>query len=199
VAAVVLLLLVAFVAAAAYFGLRRTEETLTVAGFEWERKVAVEAWRTVREQAWEGSVPARARIVARRQEVHHTERDQVGTRQVKAGRRDLGNGFFEDVYRDEPIYRERPVYRTRVSYDVQRWVPDRTVRATGQDHAAHWPDAALRGGEREASRTEKLVVVLSGKRTYRMELPEARWAALQPGQPVSAVIRGGWSVLELKQ
>ena len=198
-AAAVLLLLVAFVVAAAYLGLRRTEETLTVAGFEWERKVAVEAWRTVREQAWEGSVPARVRIVARRQEVHHTERDQVGTRQVKAGRRDLGNGFFEDVYRDEPIYRERPVYRTRVSYDVQRWVPDRTVRATGQDHAAHWPDAALRGGEREASRTEKLVVVLSGKRTYRMELPEARWAALQPGQPVSAVIRGGRSVLELKQ
>jgi hypothetical protein len=32
-----------------------------------------------------------------------------------------------------------------------------------------------------------------------MELPEARWAALQPGQPVNAVIRGGWSVLELKQ
>jgi hypothetical protein len=49
-----------------------------------------------------------------------------GAEQVKAGRRDLGNGFFEDVYRDEPIYRERPVYRTRVSYDVQRWVPDRS-------------------------------------------------------------------------
>jgi hypothetical protein len=31
-----------------------------------------------------------------------------------------------------------------------------------------------------------------------MELPETRWAALQPGQGVSAVIRGGWPVLELK-
>jgi ribosomal protein L40E len=195
----VLLLLVAFVAAAAYFGLRRTEETLTVAGFEWERKVAVEAWRTVREQAWEGSVPSPVRVVSRRQEVHHTERDRVGTRRVKTGTRDLGNGFFEDVYRDEPVYRARPVYRTRVTYDIQRWVPDRTVRASGQDHAARWPDAGLRSGEREASRAEKLVVVLDGKRTYRMELPEARWAALQPGQPLSAVIRGGWSVLELKQ
>ena len=47
------------------------------------------------------------------------------------------------------------------------------------------------------SRAEKLVVVLQGKKTYRMELPEARWNALQPGQSVSAVIRGGWSVLEL--
>ena len=198
VAMAVLLVLVAFVVAAAYFGLRHTEETLTVAGFEWERRVAVEAWRTVREQAWEGSVPAGGRAVSRRQEVHHTERDPVGTRRVKAGHRDLGNGFFEDVYRDEPVYRERPVYRTRVTYDVQRWVPDRTVRASGLDHAAHWPDPQLRTGEREASRAEKLVVLLSGKRTYRMELPESRWAVLQPGQAVSAVIRGGWSVRELK-
>jgi len=197
-AVAVLLVLVAFVVAAAYFGLRRTDETLTVAGFEWERRVAVEAWRTVREQAWEGSVPAGARVVSRRPEVHHTERDQVGTRRVKAGHRDLGNGFFEDVYRDEPIYRERPVYRTRVTYDVQRWVPDRTVQASGQDHAAHWPDPHLRTGEREASRAEKLVVLLDGRRTYRMELPEARWVALRPGQAVSAVIRGGRSVLELK-
>jgi hypothetical protein len=198
IAMAVLLVLVAFVVAAAYFGLRRTDETLTVAGFEWERRVAVEAGRTVREQAWEGSVPAGARVVSRRQEVHHTERDQVGTRRVKAGHRDLGNGFFEDVYRDEPVYEERPVYRTRVTYDAQRWVPDRTVRASGRDHAAHWPDPQLRTGEREASRAEKLVVLLNGKRTYRMELPEARWAALQPGQGVGAVIRGGWSVLELK-
>jgi hypothetical protein len=195
----VLLVLVAFVVAAAYFGLRRTEETLTVAGFEWERRVAVEAWRTVREQAWEGSVPAGARVVSRRQEVHHRERDQVGTRRVKAGHRDLGNGFFEDVYRDEPVYRERPVYRTRVTYDVQRWVPDRTVRAAGRDHAARWPDPQLRGGEREASRAETLVVLLNGKRTYRMELPEGRWTALEPGQAVSAVIRGGRSVLELER
>src|SRR5437867_1686028 len=77
-------------------------------------------------------------------------------------------------------------------------VPDRTVRASGLDHAAHWPDPQLRTGEREASRAEKLVVLLSGKRTYRMELPESRWAVLQPGQAVSAVIRGGWSVRELK-
>jgi hypothetical protein len=56
----------------------------------------------------------------------------------------------------------------------------------------------LRTGERDPSRAEKLVVLLNGRRTYRMELPETRWAALQPGQGVSAVIRGGWSVLELK-
>ncbi|HVD76938.1 MAG TPA: hypothetical protein VNH43_04980 [Vicinamibacteria bacterium] len=99
---------------------------------------------------------------------------------------------------DTAVYHERPVYRTRVRYDVQRWVPDRTVRASGRDHTAHWPDPQLRTGEREASRAERLVVLLDGKRTYRMELPEARWAALQPGQGVSAVIRGGWSVLELK-
>jgi len=196
-AAGILLALVALASLAAYLALRRTSETLTVAGFEWERSVKVEAWRAVREQAWEGSVPSGARVVSSSREVHHTEHEQVGTHKVKAGRRDLGNGFFEDVYRDEPVYRDRPVYRTRLTYEVQRWVPERTVRASGQDHAARWPDPALRSGEREASRSEKLVVVLSGSRTYRMELPEARWTSLEPGQAVSAVIRGGRSVLEL--
>src|SRR5438093_2136224 len=194
----VLLALVALVVLAAYLGLRRSEETLTVAGFEWERHVAVEAWRTVRGPAWAGSVPSGARVVSRRQEVHRTEHERVGTRRVKSGHRDLGNGFFEDVYRDEPIYRDRPVYRMRVTYDVERWMPERTVHAYGQDHAARWPDPGLRSDEREASRGQKLVVVLNGKKTYRMELSEARWAALQPGQSLSAVIRGGRSVLELR-
>ena len=197
-AAAVLLLLVAFVAVVAYLGLRRTNETLTVTGFEWERRVSVEALRTVHEQAWEGEVPSGARVVSSRREVHHTDHERVGSRKVKTGQRDLGNGFFEDVYRDEPVYRDRPVYRTRLSYDVQRWVPDRTVEASGRDQAPRWPDPALRSGEREKSRSEKLVVVLDGKRTYRMELPESRWAALRPGQDVSALIRGGRSVLELR-
>jgi hypothetical protein len=122
----------------------------------------------------------------------------VGTRKVKTGHRDLGNGFFEDVYRDEPVYRDHPVYRTRLTCEVRRWVPDRTVKASGRDQAPRWPDPGLRSGERETSRSETLVVVLNGKRTYRMELPEARWASLRPGQDVSALIRGGRSVLELR-
>jgi ribosomal protein L40E len=197
VVAAVLLVLVAGLAVATYFALRRTNETLTVSGFEWERRVSVESWRMVREQAWEGSLPSGARVVSRRQEVHHTDHERVGTRRVKTGHRDLGNGFFEDVYKDEPVYRDRPVYRTRLTYEIQRWVPDRTVRASGQDQAARWPDPGLRPGEREASRSETLVVVLSGAKTYRMELPESRWASLKTGQAVSAVIRGGRSVLEL--
>ena len=44
----VVLALVALVALAAYLGLRRTEETLTVAGFEWERQMSSSADRLVR-------------------------------------------------------------------------------------------------------------------------------------------------------
>ncbi len=41
----------------------------------------------------------------------YTERVETGTRKVKAGVRDLGNGRFEQLYREEPVYED--VVRTR--------------------------------------------------------------------------------------
>ena len=63
--------------------------------------------------------------------------------------------------------------------------------------------AADRGGAARAPRIHERPVYRTRvsydvQRWVRVELPETRWAALQPGQGVSAVIRGGWSVLELK-
>jgi len=49
----------------AYFALRKTEESVKVTGFEWERSLDVEAYRTVRDKAWEGELPAGARVVSR--------------------------------------------------------------------------------------------------------------------------------------
>jgi hypothetical protein len=192
-----LLLVLGLCAVAGYFAFRKTEETLTVAGFEWERSVAVEAYRTVREQAWEGELPGAARVVSRKREVHHHEREQVGTHRVKVGTRDLGNGFFEDVYEERPEYRERPVYRTRLTFDVEKWVPDRTLQAKGSDHSPAWPEVVLARGEREGRRQESYVALLQGRKPYRIDLPQARWASLQSGQSVRAVIRGGSRVMSI--
>lgn len=181
-----------------YAALRKSVESVEVAGLEWERTIDVEAYRTVREQAWEGSVPSDARVVGRSREVHHEEREQVGSERVKVGTRDLGNGFFEDVYEDRPVYRSRPVYATRYSYEVERWQKDRTARAAGRDGAPRWPDPGLGRAEREGARHESYSAVLRGKREYRMPLPYARWSSLRVGQRLTATIRGGRRVIELE-
>jgi len=137
---------------------------LTVTGFHWLRTIAVEELRPVTEQAWEGQVPSGARIVGSSREVHHVDRIQTGTRtatrtvservqtgteRVKTGARDLGNGYFEDIYEDrpvyedrsheetyqEPVYREQPVYRQRIRYEIDKWMPDREAKAEGRYQA----------------------------------------------------------------
>src|SRR5262249_48812352 len=155
------------------------------------RSIEIEALRSVRQEAWEGSLPSGARVVSRSQEVHHSEHVQVGTRRVKVGRRDLGNGFFQDVYEDRPVYQDRPVYRQKVRFDADSGQVVRPPRASGSDRAPRGPDAAKSGGEREGRHSESYVVLLRDGRPYRFELPQARWESLREGERLHAVIQGG--------
>lgn len=196
--ALLLLLVTGFCAALGYFALRRSDETVTVAGFEWQRAVRLEALATVRETAWAGAVPPGARVVGRARAVHHSERVQTGTQRVKVGRKDLGNGFFEDVYEDRPLYRSRDVYAERVTYEVERWTPARAAEARGGDRQPRWPDVRLSANEREAGRSERYTVLLQGRKVYRLDLAESRWRALGEGQRLHAVVQGGSRVVALE-
>ena len=84
-----------------------------VTGLEWERKIAIEQFKTVRETAWEGELPQAARVESQTRAVHHVDKVPSGTRSVpetyteqvadgkekyKCGTRNKKNGFFEDVY-----------------------------------------------------------------------------------------------------
>lgn len=64
---------------------------------------------------------------------------------VYAGKRNLGNGYFKDVYRSENIYENRqrqktveepldediPIYRDRVTYHLETWEFARNLEAVG--------------------------------------------------------------------
>jgi hypothetical protein len=165
---------------AVYVVRQPTAETVTVAAFEWRRSVEIEDHETVREESWRDEMPGGARVLARRREVRRVERQQVGTR----------NG--------QPAYRERPVYGQRVAYEVERWSVARTLRASGQDKSPRWPDIRLNIGEREGKRSESYVVVLQGRKTYRMEVPRERWLEMREGQIGSAVVRKDGALLDLR-
>jgi hypothetical protein len=173
--AAVALLLVAVGGVAGYLRLQKGREAVTITGFEWERSVEVQDHRTVREEAWEGEVPAGARIIARRRQVHHTDRQQAGPGKVK----------------------ERPVYRQRIAYDLEQWSVARTLKASGKGKSPRWPDIRLNLGEREGKRSESYVVVLQGRGVYRMEVPRERWLEMREGQMGNAIVQKG-AVLELK-
>jgi len=140
----------------------------------------VEEKDTVREEAWADEVPEGAHLVARRRQVHHTERQQVGTRQ------------------GQPVYREQPVYAERVAYDIERWKVVRTQKATGHDQSPRWPDLRLNLGEREGKRAESYAVVLQGRRTYRMRVPREQWQEMHEGQIGTAVVDAAGVVRELR-
>lgn len=208
---------------------RPREETLTVTGFRWERTLAIEELRTVEEQGWEGEIPGGASIQSQNREIHHhnkvrigtetrtrtvTERVQTGTERVKVGERDLGNGYFEDIYEDQPVYEERereetyeepvfredPVYRMRYRYEVDKWMPGREARAGGQDLEPLWPDPELRSNEREAKRAEVYEVLFEDRdgatRVYRAR-DEVEWRGFEQGAEVRAKVGGDGKVLEI--
>lgn len=205
---------------------RPREATLTVDGFAWERTVQIEALRTVTEEAWEGSLPAGARAVSRSRQVHHTnrvqtgterktrtvtEQVQTGTERVKVGTRDLGNGYFEDVYEDrpvyqdrsheesydEPVYREDPVYAVKVRYEIDKWLPAREEKAAGQDRSVGWPGERLAANERPGTRTETYEVRFrdeEGKPCVFKTTDEAEWRRFEPGGSYRASVRPGGEV-----
>ncbi|HET9226729.1 MAG TPA: zinc finger protein [Thermoanaerobaculia bacterium] len=208
---------------------RPKETTLTVAGHRWERTVAVEELRTVQEEGWENELPAGARSLSSRREVHHhnrirtgtetrtrtvTERVQTGSERVKVGERDLGNGYFEDIYEDrpvyedrereetyeEPVYREEPVYAVRHTYEVEKWMPSREARAGAEDRNAVWPGSNLRAKEREGQRTEVYEVVFEDRdgagRVYRPR-DEVEWKGFEPGASYRVRVKRSGEIVEI--
>ena len=188
------LAVIAIIALLAYLG-RTREATVTVSGFGWERKIGVEKLLTVTEEARPNEVPQEARLLDPESGQGNTrtvtERVQVGTERVKVGVRDLGNGFFEDVYEERPIYetrrREVPARgppSEKVRYQIDRWQRVREAQAHGRDRSPRWPLAALESREREGERSESYTVYFSdrdGNTIIHRTASEEEWRTFMPG------------------
>ncbi|MFK7949373.1 MAG: hypothetical protein AB8G11_17405 [Saprospiraceae bacterium] len=148
-----------------YFGLSQISSTIDVkiTQVEWERSIEVETYKEVTEEDWK--LPESGNLISKAKEIHHYDRrvtgyqtrsrtvqEAAGTEQYVCGKRDLGNGYFEDkyctrtIYRDktehyeEPIYQEFPVYKTKYKYRIYRWKPFKTYNSSGTTKTTNWAE-----------------------------------------------------------
>jgi hypothetical protein len=191
---------------------------LTPTGHHWVRTVQVEALREVTREAWEGEVPAGARVISSQRALFRTdkvqigsetrtrtvtERVQTGTERVKTGVRDLGNGYFEDIYEDQPVYEDRertetydepvykevPVYKMKYRFNVDEWQPVREAKAEGDDQSPVWPEVQLGANERIGPRKEDYKVLFRDPDGKTVEHPvgsEAEWLGFKEGEAYKA-------------
>ncbi|MCS6989652.1 MAG: zinc finger Ran-binding domain-containing protein [Chloroherpetonaceae bacterium] len=191
---------------------RHRETTVVVTGREWVREIRTEKFIPVIEEGW--SVPSGAKLIKSFQDVHHYEqvlagyetryrdvKKPVGTERVKVGARDLGNGYFEDIYEtrtiyktvrepyEEPVYRSVPVYATKHRYEIYRWKPDQVYRATGRDLSPQWPNVPpATQTHREAERRETYILHFKDERDneFSEECDFDFWKSVKDGDRVRA-------------
>jgi hypothetical protein len=201
----VLLLMVLFLL------LRPRETTVTVIGHEWAREIRTEKFIPVIEEDW--SVPGGAKVVQSFRDIHHYDQvlvgyetryreveKPVGTKRVKVGVRDLGNGYFEDIYEtqtvyktvresyQEPVYKSVPVYATKYRYEIYRWKPDKTVSHQWARHfaavvrcrAAHHQHAPRsRASTRNTCFTSKMSAEMNTAKSARLMFGAAQKLAMR--------------------
>ncbi|MDF1548765.1 MAG: zinc finger protein [Bacteroidales bacterium] len=141
----------------------KSDVEVSVTSCSWERSISIEEYKRVIEEDWK--LPSGAEKINSYNAIHHydqvadgtetrtrTVQKQVGTEQVKVGEKDLGNGYFEDIYEERPVYedveetyeatkyKQVPVYQTKYKYAVFRWMEADKITSSGTKKPACWPE-----------------------------------------------------------
>lgn len=194
----------------------------------WERTIEIQELKTFDESDWFIPQGARVyrnsvEIYTYQQVVDHYEEVTVEkSRKVfdhyeisyDYSYKDNGDGTFteivkenkEPVYRTEyyteiekePVYRSVPIFKTKYYYKIDRWVHNRTEKASG-DFNPYWPKYELKELERENGRTEKYVLHILVKdkkkdkeKTYKYSLSQEEWEKYEPKMEVVITVQAGF-------
>jgi hypothetical protein len=212
-----------------WFGSCESNRQVTLEAASWTRTIEVEKQLPVTEEGWQ--LPSEARELSRTQAVHHHvsvpigtrpvtkvshEKVKVGTKKQKTGVKDMGNGYFKEIYEEVPVYEQRrrehvvqetvyrkdPVYQTRYTYEVMKWKTVRTERAGDEGTSPVWPDPRLGEGEREGKRTETCRCVFKDEskgEKHDLDLDAATFMTLKVGDRVPGVFNGFGKLLRLEK
>lgn len=185
-----------------FFIFRTHSEKVEVLSRQWERTIQIEKLKMVTEEDWEHKVPRGARELTRRQAVFKTEKVKTGSKRVKTGTKDMGNGYFKDVYEDRPIYKENKIYRDKVRYQIERWKPERKARASGNDPNPRWPEVKLRDKERQGAKSESLTLQVrkpDGETETVAVDDETLWKWYEIGKSYTAQVRASGGISDLQR
>ncbi|MEA3452593.1 MAG: Ran-binding zinc finger domain-containing protein [Bacteroidota bacterium] len=186
------------------------EIDVKVDGKSWERTIKIEKREKVEESGW--SLPTDATLISKEEAIHHYNKIQTGTVtktrnvQVKvgeekyvSGQKDLGNGYFEDVYStrniyetrtedyEEPVYRKEPVYKTKYYYSVWKWKKDDKLVKSGDNGNAVWPNVDAKNIRSLDSVGEYKIIILDHKNNkHDKEFQYSKWNAIKKGDILKA-------------
>lgn len=196
--------------------------TIEVAGFDWEQTIDIEQLQTVNENGWE--LPSGARLQRKDSEIRSYSHvvDHYETEEVQVPEQvidhyetyttevDNGDGTFdveehkEPVYKTEyhtetrevPVYVDIPIFDTKYYYEIERYVKEREVTTSGNDHNPQWGEVELSGPtgahdtgkEREGERHGTYGITDTNGNYYTADLDY--WSTLEEGQKISVLIDG---------
>ena len=189
-----------------------SEIEVQVSSFEWKRSLKVEKYIEVVEENWQ--IPQGGKQISSFEAVHHynkipdgtetktrTVSVQTGSERVVVGQKDLGNGYFEDVYEDRPIYtekeetyeetkyREEPVYKTKYKYSIFRWKDAGTFATKGKDKKPYWSekfDSTNVNTRIKSKKASYFVIINEGKETHKEEISFEKWQKTTIGDKLKA-------------
>lgn len=164
-----------------FFFIRTTSMEVTVESVSWVKTVEVLELRNEEHQAWADEVPAGARVI--RSETRGRDKQvQEGTKKTKTGTKDLGNGRFEDVYKEEPNYVTKKVDDTWVTYETEEWRRAELLESVSKD-GKEPPEPEVKGtlgrSRKIGEKTSKAVYQLKAKngKSYTYEVDAAKEGA----------------------
>jgi hypothetical protein len=192
-----------------------------VAGFYWERSIGIQKEKPVRESGWQ--IPTGGRYLSEERKIKRYEKEfshyedvikqvpkkvQSGTERYECGKKNLGNGRFEVKYCTRPkyqtvyenrkeqkaVYNRVPIYDQWYTYEVDKLVHERTVKASGEDKNPRWPDFSLESKEREGSKEQEYIVrfisIGEKKESFTYETDQALWKTFNTGEIYNAEVNG---------
>lgn len=151
-----------------YLATTTSDYQAEITACRWQRSIELQQFVPVTKSDWRNQTPTGARTLREERKVRshrkvlegyrdvqerRSEKVKTGSRRVKTGVKDLGNGRFKETWSDQPIYetryrtvtvskpfyRQEPIYDTWVTYEVNEWKAMETITSSGRDEIPAWP------------------------------------------------------------
>jgi hypothetical protein len=195
-----------------FFLFRERTISVTVMQHSWKRQIDTEKYIPVTEEDWH--VPSGGAVLSSFNAIHHydqvfvrnetryrTVQKQTGTKRVRVGKRSKGNGYFEDVYENqpvytssresyqEPVYASVPRYATKYRYKINKWVAADAYPTSGTTKSATWatpPPNTTTFREKERHETYTLHYQDPRDNQYQEDVPFDVWNGANDGDKLPA-------------